>query len=325
MASTGTLYAVNITDGTYKSALVNDGSFDGPPTIGYNGLLYIQEIGLNEGINLYGVNMTTLQIQWRGSGSSQWATFPYGTASSDSLGLVYMPGGTYGGVMYAIDSSTGTTKWSKSMYSTGFGCDWWAPSVYEDNRVFFSTQPGEGNSGMIGETDAQTGVVLWHLNLFSAWDGYSTYWVPVVSNDIAFATNRTGSILGIAGVDINAQSLLWTYRCTKPTGFPTGTIQDYSPATDGTYVFFTCVEGLFVFNVADGSLYKQLPCNNCLGQPIVTLDYVIVNSKSGVVILSRTSFETIATINVPGKLAYDAGWLFITTSSQIYAYQLVTS
>jgi len=82
------------------------------------------------------------------------AHYPYGVASSRSAGVVYFAGGEYNGEMYAVDVATGKTLFDSSLYASGFGCDCWAPTVYQDRRVFFATGAGEGNDGLIGEVGA---------------------------------------------------------------------------------------------------------------------------------------------------------------------------
>ena len=175
-------------------------------------------------------------------------------------------------------------------------------------------QPGEGHFGGIVEIDANHGSILWSIDLQSSWDGYSTSWVPSISNNIAIACNRSNSLLGYNGINLNTHKILWTYACPKPTSFP-GSFTDYTAATDGLHAFIVCSGFVRALDLFNGNLTRTYTCSNCGGQPIITNDTVIINSDDGVKIFDKVSMELIQTLDISGMIALSENKLFVTDES----------
>ena len=175
-----------------------------------------------------------------------------------------------------------------------------------------NSQPGNTNSpGGLAEINATDGSTIWAVTLQSNFDAYSTYWVPSISNNIAITSNRSYSLLGYNGIDLNTPQILWTYSCPKPKHF-SGSFTDYSAATDGVHAFVVCSGFVRALDLFNGNLVRTYTCFNCGGQPMVTNDTVIVNSYDGVKIFDKVSMELIQTLDISGMIALGGNKLFVT-------------
>ena len=64
---------------------------------------------------------------WQATGSAQWSDYPYGVTPSNTDRTIYFSGGEYNGMMYAVDATTGASKFTASL-PTSVGSDYWAPT-----------------------------------------------------------------------------------------------------------------------------------------------------------------------------------------------------
>ena len=175
------------------------------------------------------------------------------------------------------------------------------------------------------------------LELNSDWDGYSTYWVPSINNNYAAVESRSNGYIECGVIDISNtsdtnQTLLWGYPCQESYNFE-NSFTDFSPANDGSMVYFSCSGAVYGFDIKKGKLKKQYSCSECGGQPIITDDSVIINSNSGVQIFDKDTTKIKAQLSVSGMLALhsnytlndgtDVNILIVTsTSGDILAYAL---
>jgi len=308
-----------------------------------NGLVYVQQVGVDEGVTVRAYDIQTGLKVWVATGSGQWPNYPYGTTPAANH-ILYAPGGEYNGEMYAYDADTGASVFQSQVVRTAFGCDYWAPTFdQEDDRVFFNTQPGEGNSGLLGEVDPMTGDVLWSVTLTTAWDGYSTMWLPVydAESQLIYVSNWTQGYLSLGAVDVSASKKKSDSNASPVSPTPpvdallecippayndfTGSFVDYSASTDGDSVFVTCNNGVHHYQMSTKNLVRVYSCQTCAGQPIVTADAVIVNSVAGVVVFDKQSGQLVQQFEQSGALALTGRALIITdiTNNEIYCFDFV--
>eukprot|EP01084_Bolivina_argentea_P105468 188870_1 len=302
------LYILNaLTGDQIESINIGEGDSIGPP-IEANGQIIINMVGSNEGLYIKSYVNNNYNMKWQATGGAQWPNYPYGVTPSDIDTTIYFAGGTYNGEMYAVNGLNGISEFTAHI-PTGFGCDYWAPTVYK-GRVFMNAQPGEGN-GYLAEIDTINGNVLKEIDLPSEWDGYTTGWVTSIANNIAIASNRSNSRLGYNGIDLSTYKIIWNHQCAKPSTF-TGSFLDYTAATDGIYVFIVCKDEILSLSLINGVLIKNYYCSNCGGQPIVTNDVLIVNSEEGVKIFNKISTQLIQILNNSGMIALYQNKLYVT-------------
>ncbi|CAF1004166.1 unnamed protein product [Didymodactylos carnosus] len=300
-------------------------SYTGPPVGGFEYMAYVQSVGDLQGIYLQAINLITGDIKWTARGGAQWPSYPYG--ATPGLNYIYMAGGTYNGQLFAVDPYNGTIVFNTGVVVSSFSCDWWTPTVY-NNRVFYNSQPGQGSNGVFGEANPDTGAVLWSVPLNSEWDGYSTYWVPAIMNDIALvSTRRTYGSIEFHAIGLNSHDILWSYSCPKASVIVNGSFKDFSPSTDGISAYFTCADGIHQVRTKSGQLVKIFSCENCAGQPIVTKDFLIISSDgNGTMIFNRKSGAISMHFEESGNLALhsSAKMLYITNSvtGTVFAYAI---
>ena len=288
--------AINATNGKLISSQpLGHGTYLSPPIV-YNNQIIIQsiedqnELETIDSFSMNGIPYPTWEIQV----DSKPAVYPYGTTPYD--GVIYFAGGKYNGEMIAVSAVDGRYLWTASI-PANYGCDYWTPTVY-DGRLFMNSQPGEGNSGYLAEIDNETGTVLWLTNLTSTWDGFSTYWVPSMANDIAIVNTRNSDNLHVAGLNLTSHRIEWRYlSCQKPDGF-NGSFVDYTAATDGMNAYFVCGDGIKSFDLLSGNIKNVYDCDDCGGQPIITNDCVIVNSKEGIKIFNKKTRDLIEVLHL---------------------------
>ena len=202
MSSTGVLFAFDEETGQIIQPWnLGGGSDIGPPTIGYNGLLFVQYVGNEEGITVFAIDVDTLKVKWGATGDAQWFNYPYGVVASDRNNMMYFAGGEYGEMLYGVSTLTAKNVFAMMLPKfSGMGCDYWAPAIY-NNRLFYCSGVGENGNAIIGEADPLTGQSMWFYELYSAFTSYGTHFLPVIANDIAlavvFADMSTASILAL--------------------------------------------------------------------------------------------------------------------------------
>ncbi|CAF1110265.1 unnamed protein product [Rotaria sordida] len=290
-------------------------SYTGPPVGGFEYMTYVQSVGTLEGLYLQAINLITGDIKWTAKGGAQWPTYPYG--ATPGLKYIYMAGGIFNGELYAVDPYNGTIIFDTCVFCSSFSCDWWTPTVH-NNRLFYNSQPGEGSNGSFGEANPDNGTVLWSVSLSSEWDGYSTYWVPAIINDIALvSTRRTFNSIEFHAINLSSHNILWTYSCPRTSVIVNGSFQDFSSSTDGISAYFTCANGIHQVLTTNGRLVQIYFCQNCAGQPIVTNDSLISSSNgNGTMIFNKKSGAISMRFEESGSLALhpDAKILYITNA-----------
>ncbi|CAF1536409.1 unnamed protein product [Adineta ricciae] len=259
------------------------------PAIGrYEYMAYVQTIGTVRGIYLQAINLITGDIQWTAVADTQGSKYPYGTTPGSKY--IYMPGGVYNEELYAVDPYNGSIIYRAQVFPRTFACDWWTPTVY-NKRIFIHSQPGQGTLGGFGEINPDTGPELWSIVLNNTWDGYSTYWEPVIMNDVALVSTRQESF-----------SLQFHGLHVPP--IVKGSFQDYTPSTDGVSAYFTCKDGIHQVLIRSGKLQRLFACKNCAGQPIVTNHHLIISSNgNGTIIFNKESGQISMQVEETGNLA----------------------
>ena len=202
MSSTGVLLAFDEETGQLIQLWnLGSGSDIGPPTIGYDGLLFVQYVDTDEGITVFAIDVDTLKVKWAATGDAQWFHYPYGVVASDRNNMMYFAGGEYGEMLYGVSTLTDKNVFAMTLPNfSGFGCDYWAPAIY-NNRLFYCSGVGENGKAIIGEAHPLTGQSMWFYELYSDDTLYGTRFLPVIANDIAlavvFADMSTASILAL--------------------------------------------------------------------------------------------------------------------------------
>lgn len=78
---------------------------------------------------------------------------------------------------------------------------------------------------------------------------------------------------------------IWTTETCKVTN---ETDTDFSPATDGKWVFFACADRVQAFDIFTGEpTISYFSCDECAGQPIVTDDILIAKSRKGLRVYNK--------------------------------------
>ena len=159
----------------FEVSLGQASSFSAPAASADRSMLFVQTVGVNEGIMVYAVNIPTQQIAWRGQGPSQWANYPYGPLVTFSGDLFFLDG-EYNGQVHRYNSN-GSSAYDVALYGTSGGCDCSTLSLWsqQPNLIFWTTAPGEGNGAIVGAINITTGESVFQIPLSANWDGYSTY------------------------------------------------------------------------------------------------------------------------------------------------------
>lgn len=212
----GVLYALDLVTGA-RLRLWNLGAGNsiGPPTIGYDGNLYVQYStgSSSQGTTVFAVDINTLRPKWRvyERGNSR-SSFPYGIVSSEKLKMLYFPGGSEDKTLFGVNSSSGKLIYAKDLPGDRYrGCSMWAPSIYND-RLFYcngATSYYETERlALIGEADPLTGQSLWHheLNPQTTSSACLTRFVPVISNGVAIAVVFTGTKASLLALNVSSIS-----------------------------------------------------------------------------------------------------------------------
>eukprot|EP01084_Bolivina_argentea_P115094 204754_1 len=118
-------------------------------------------------------------------------------------------------------------------------------------------------------------IILWQTLLQSNWDGYSTYWVPSIANDIAIVSRRVGETftetIVFSGIDLNTHKVLWSYSYDKINYnlySQGGMFVDYTASTDSVNTFVVCADGVKSLDLINGvnnilQLYRLYWATNC--------------------------------------------------------------
>ena len=136
------------------------------------------------------------------SGSELWQFYEGGAEFIESSpvvvdGVVYF--GRDNAQAYAVDASTGAKIWNRSLSPE----DPTSTAAVHEGVVYFSTY----NPGHVYALNATNGNILWNVSLGAG----SQYGGPTIAseNDLLFVGSDDNKIYAI---DINSQSILWTYR-----------------------------------------------------------------------------------------------------------------
>ncbi len=158
----------------FQVSLGQASSFSAPAASADRSMLFVQTVGVNEGIIVYAVNIPKQQIAWRGQGSSQWAQYPYGPLVTLSGDLFFLDG-EYNGQVHRY--SNGSSAYDVALYGTSAGCDYSTLTLWsqQPDLIYWTTAPGEGNGAVVGAINRTSGESVFQIPLSADWDGYSTY------------------------------------------------------------------------------------------------------------------------------------------------------
>jgi|GEM_PF-5662083 len=214
--------------------------FSGPPTIGPDGTLYLQD----SNSMVSAVRPGDGQILWQFQTNAGTIGFRGTPAISPDGSTVYA--GSGGGVVYAL-STAGRLRWQASISGPGGGNMASGPAVGPDGTVYVATGGSSGDTP--GDIDAfsPAGALKWHYTA----DGTFETTPTVGPNRVVVAGDDAGTVVAVAP----GGRLAWSYQ---------------APGTYGTNGFYDSSAAIG----ADGTVYIQNGANTVFalkdGNPVWT-------------------------------------------------------
>jgi len=173
--------------------------------------------------NVLGVdNVANLQLKW---------SYDVGFTSSSPVvqdGVVYT--GTYNGLLYAFDASTGAVLWT---YQTASGGASYASPAINNKKVYYGSLDGN-----VYALNASTGAKVW-----SYLTGGAVYSSPTVISGVAYIGSNDGNLYAL---NSSTGALLWKYA----TG---GAVASTPAVADGVVYFGSNDGNAYALNASSGA------------------------------------------------------------------------
>lgn len=283
----------------------------GQPTV-YNSRAYLQTVYPH---HLAVFDIQTGSLLWYFSYRNQWDRFH---APLPHNGVIYMPGGTYGG-LYAIDAETGDELW----WNRGFSWQYWVPSAYGNGiYVFLGT--------ILREWDPLTGEEHWNLQLITSSSKiantsiYNWGSTPVIdtNSNIIYCTHPSY----LTAVDLTSRQNIWQ----QPGVFWVDTKEfsgTVTPALDNDKLFAIEGTNLVAYNAADGvELWRFDPPNRIVQPPVTANGLIFVTTATMVYALEIATQDVIWSTSNAGRLTISENRLYIAGfDGTVYAYEGITT
>ncbi len=245
------LYAFNARTGAPAWTFTTGNSVWSSPTVA-NGIVYI----ISGDGNMYALDAAT--------GTQLWVktVFQFGTYSTGNPavagGVVYIPAGTSGASLYAVDAKTGAPRWSVNYTSMGSS----SPAVA--NGVVY----GGMDDGSLYALNANTGAVHWKSPTL----GLRMRGVAVGNGLVYVGATDSNDNPALYGINASTGAIVWK--------FPTGGIgyNFSSPAFANGVVYMPGGVGIFALDANTGAvLWQDLGPDNPGTSPVVVNGVVYIN------------------------------------------------
>ncbi|MFZ3500026.1 PQQ-binding-like beta-propeller repeat protein [Streptomyces sp. 5.8] len=204
-----------------------------PPTV-VDGMVYIG-VGGSESA-LYALDAVSGRRMWAFRGGARFHLTP---AVAD--GLVFATGGDDS--LYAVDTATGTKKWSVSLKREA-GADSRcrpSPPVVASDTLYVG-----GGDNALHALDPKTGTEKWTFDI----NGPFTPSKPTVVDGRVYVTDLYERFGDVYAIDAESGWQKWTAR----TGAKVGDAPEYAPLVAGGLVYVTNESGVLAINATSGTL-----------------------------------------------------------------------
>ena len=208
------------------------------------------------------------------------------------------------GYIYALDASTGETKWNFN------GGGQMGSPIYSEGKVYVAAQ-----GGALYCLNAETGSFLWSFN-----NQVTNYTTPCINNGILFiGYNRSGGA-GINAIDANIGTLLWTKNIAfiyPNVGNPT--------AADGFVVIPEINFGINVFNAITGEAVWSISPGIVRGNPLVKDGVVYLGSETNLLTAYNLNNGSIiwqnnSTYSISGSPVILGNIVYTSADRKMYAF-----
>ncbi|EDY18225.1 Pyrrolo-quinoline quinone [Chthoniobacter flavus Ellin428] len=261
-----------------------------PPTLA-GGRVYVENTWASAS-----TNTPTLQCLDAATGNAIWTApieapggSPYYAPVVVDDG-VWTPGGNFGG-LYGFDTANGNQRFLNESLDNGTE---WTPAYY--NGLLYTWI-----SNSFRAHDPVTGNILWSVSLGNLNPNATLNTVPAIDGGFAFVASPTN----LYAVNLTAQSSPWSVA-----GQFWGT-----PAVADGIVYIIARPGVQAYSATTGALLGTYATGDDVGlygQPLVTIDTVIVSSSSHTYIFDRATYALRQTIPLGGQASLANNVLYLS-------------